>query len=585
MLSSALKQLFRRGNALTLMLMIAIAVLSPVGNLVSATSDCPSGLSALDCEALNYGWVDWVPNACSQNGGSVQLVGNDNLQKIFNYFASNGFTQPQAAGIVGNVYHESRGGDPLAWEGGGDKQIPPDPNNPKLGWGIVQWTPANKILNYGQYSGETPGDLSTQVEFLLKQLDGTAPFNNEKPAGDALKQQTNAYDAAITFMNYYERPANPQQDGPPRGQTAEQALALYGSSSQNGSSSPSSSCGGGVGCDGSSGQYAALVSSGANFARIDQGIDFVPANSSGYDICAPASGTITQADQTGHHFDGTPGQAEIIEKLDQSPGVPNSSQYIYYAEIIQIASTIQVGTHVNAGEVIGHNAQSPGIEVGWADPSGNGNFLCGLGLSTPCGTSFNSWILELSSHLGQGGSGCGGGNGAGSFLNTNPEVFPGVQVTCQRAAQMTDTSSALFHQWVSIGYKGFGCNNGPDRGCPNWCDFTAAFIWGYGNSGYSDAQAHWDTMVAEGHAHPGDRNPPLGALLFYDNHIGSGHIVIYLGNNTIISSDWNAQGQDSSEGDGYVGIIPADKMENVPGGWGLTYLGWSDPVFAGSKLP
>lgn len=142
------------------------------------------------------------------------------------------------------------------------------------------------------------------------------------------------------------------------------------------------------------GTYSALVSSGATFAGVDQGIDFTPSATGGFDMCAPAPGTITIADQTGHHYSRTTGQALVVEKLDQPPTTPNSSPYIYFDEIIQINSSIHVGSHVNAGDIIGHNAQTPGVEIGW--DSGNGYPQCGLGIPTPCGTSFNTWIQAVS---------------------------------------------------------------------------------------------------------------------------------------------------------------------------------------------
>lgn len=158
------------------------------------------------------------------------------------------------------------------------------------------------------------------------------------------------------------------------------------------SSTTSASCGG-------NGKYSAIVSSGSTFAGVDQGIDFVPSGSGGFNICAPAPGTITLADQTGHHFGRTTGQAEIIEKLDQTPNAPSSSQFIYYAEIIQINSNIKVGTHVNAGDTIGSSSQSPGIEVGWGLNSTIG-FKCPIGYPTPCGTSFDSWVQGVSAGKG-----------------------------------------------------------------------------------------------------------------------------------------------------------------------------------------
>ncbi len=146
------------------------------------------------------------------------------------------------------------------------------------------------------------------------------------------------------------------------------------------------------GCGGS-GKYSAIVDNGASFAGIDQGIDFTPQTSAGFNICAPGPGTITLADQTGHKFEKTDGTAEIIERLDAPPGpIPSiSRQFIYYAEIIQLDGAIKVGAHVAKGDLIGHNNKSPGIEVGWA-PSATAGFGCSVGGQTACGTDFNDWV-------------------------------------------------------------------------------------------------------------------------------------------------------------------------------------------------
>lgn len=145
------------------------------------------------------------------------------------------------------------------------------------------------------------------------------------------------------------------------------------------------SCGGG--------KYGALVGTGASFAGVDQGIDFVPSSGKGYNICAPAAGKITLSDQTGHHFMRTSGQALVIEQLDAAPGVPSSSSFIYYAELVNIASGITKGATVQKGQVIGTNSQSPGIEVGWG-LNANYGFMCPIGYPTACGTSFNNWVQK-----------------------------------------------------------------------------------------------------------------------------------------------------------------------------------------------
>ncbi len=172
--------------------------------------------------------------------------------------------------------------------------------------------------------------------------------------------------------------------------------------SQPPSSPPTSGGGGGTtatNCDGNtSGAYRALVGPGAVPSRTDQGKDFEPANpGTPYAICAPASGTITLADQTGHAFRNTPGTAEIIMHLDYPPPGANGTtitQYIYFAELITLSANARVGNHVSKGTVLGHNSYTPGIEVGWA-PNGQYGFSCSdsSGAATTCGNTFVSWVL------------------------------------------------------------------------------------------------------------------------------------------------------------------------------------------------
>ncbi|GEM_PF-1527210 len=191
-----------------------------------------------------------------------------------------------------------------------------------------------------------------------------------------------------------------------------------------------------------------------------------------------------------------------------------------------------------------------------------------------------------------GGTGCGGGTGSGKFVDDNKKAYNynglSTQQMCARAKQMTDVNSALFKQWWSTGFGGECAGVGPGSCNTGWCDFTASFIWGYSSSGHNfashnDNQSipgsgwHWNDLIARGVGHPNDRHPPVGAFLFYNNHSTyngspSGHIVIYLGGNTIVSSDMSSTGVTK---DGYVGIVAADKMETY---WGLDYLGWADPL-------
>ena len=164
------------------------------------------------------------------------------------------------------------------------------------------------------------------------------------------------------------------------------------------------------------------------------------------------------------------------------------------------------------------------------------------------------------------------------FTTETSVTYANVATMCQRAQQLVNS------QLINPDSHEPFCANGD---CAGKCDFVAGIVWGYLNSGYNTAYIHWQTMESEGLAHPGDRNPPVGALLFYKDPStpgypasDDGHIVVYLGNNMVISSDISPTGQYTQ---GAISIVPADKIEAI--GFGDIYLGWSTPVFAGAKDP
>ncbi|MCZ1021391.1 NlpC/P60 family protein [Streptomyces noursei] len=68
--------------------------------------------------------------------------------------------------------------------------------------------------------------------------------------------------------------------------------------------------------------------------------------------------------------------------------------------------------------------------------------------------------------------------------------------------------------------------------------------------------------------HDKDRNPPPGALLYWDTHHRAGHIAVYLGNGQIASNDIKRNK--------YIDIVSADAPEKL---WRATYVGWTPPYF------
>ena len=156
------------------------------------------------------------------------------------------------------------------------------------------------------------------------------------------------------------------------------------------------------------------------------------------------------------------------------------------------------------------------------------------------------------------------GTGKGKFLNTNATVYPNVDKMCQQAKIITGRSFA-----------------------PNLCETQVEKAWNndtagvyysaYRNSPDGSQPGDWLYQVAHGHAHPGDRNPPVGALLFWQVEanpaIADGHVAIYMGNNMVFSTD--------VLGPGHAYVVPDTAVEGSPWNLSSTYLGWSDPVFHG----
>ncbi len=120
------------------------------------------------------------------------------------------------------------------------------------------------------------------------------------------------------------------------------------------------------------------------------------------------------------------------------------------------------------------------------------------------------------------------------------------------------------------------------------CDRLVCRAYGYANSGYPSAAAHWDAMLAAGHAHPGDRCPPPGSFAFWRTDSVSGHVALVTASNaycdpariSVVSNDV----LDRELGNfGGVYHVTLARIENGFVG-ADRYLGWSDPICAGAVL-
>lgn len=185
--------------------------------------------------------------------------------------------------------------------------------------------------------------------------------------------------------------------------------------------------------------YSAVAGPGLAFAGVDQGIDFTGAG----DVYVPFGAVVTRVQPSGS---GWPGQGAVINvKLLEGPA---AGHYLYYSEDLVPVNGLRVGSRVPAGTKIAYATGSglaPGIEVGWAQPSG-------IPLAprpparpadqhTPQGASFDSFISAVSSfkhepgigsvasNIGQGIIDAGTGNpigAAGDVLGGAASHIPGV---------------------------------------------------------------------------------------------------------------------------------------------------------------
>ncbi|GAA1893110.1 peptidase M23 [Streptantibioticus ferralitis] len=109
------------------------------------------------------------------------------------------------------------------------------------------------------------------------------------------------------------------------------------------------------------------------------------------------------------------------------------------------------------------------------------------------------------------------------------------------------------------------------NGSGDWYDKCLAFTaiaYGWSFSGTNYAKDLYLVDMPQSMRHDGDRNPPPGALMFWDTGERAGHVAIYVGNGMIASNDILRPG--------YIDVVPATEIESK---WGATYLGWAPPYY------
>lgn len=130
--------------------------------------------------------------ASSGNMADINLEGNDNAEKIWNFLKSKGFTDEQVAGIMGSLWGESNHFNPdLNEEGNG------------IGYGIAQWSFSRRtnLENYAKEQGKPISDLGVQLNFLWYELE-----TSQSAAKNAVTSSNSVLEATTAWTLQFERP-------------------------------------------------------------------------------------------------------------------------------------------------------------------------------------------------------------------------------------------------------------------------------------------------------------------------------------------------------------------------------------------
>ncbi len=349
------------------------------------------------------------------------LTGSSRAIQAYNFFIQNGFTSIEAAGIVGNMIYESEGVNPEQIESDGTSQTPPAYG----GWGIVQFTPGTKAILIAQAANVTTPiyELSTQLQLVLDQLNGTAGNENETQAKTDLQAAANIPDATTIFMNDYENPYAPDaassistrigdalklaaavQSGSSGSQPVSQTTSTASSPSSQCSSPGSTTTTSSTPPPANSSPTSAYVNpfrdvSGLTNSRIDQGVDLVGNGP----VYALGSGKIVNIYQGWCTPKEGCDYSEPLIAYQLTTGPANGLE-VYVAECITIPTGLSPGTPVDSNTVIADMMNSPqcsnGIETGWLNPNAlpmSMAYACFKNSATAFGVNFSQLLQSLGS--------------------------------------------------------------------------------------------------------------------------------------------------------------------------------------------
>lgn len=164
---------------------------------------------------------EWfIPGDINNTRPLTEEESKKNWLAFWQFFKSKGWTANAVSGILGNSYFESTV-NPNRWEG----DIPFAEPVSSRGYGLVQWTPWTKIIDWLTEKGYYP-DVSKfgigECERIQWEMENNqqwiATATYPESFRDFSTSTKDPYTLAIEFLANYERPADPNQ--PQRGTKA-----------------------------------------------------------------------------------------------------------------------------------------------------------------------------------------------------------------------------------------------------------------------------------------------------------------------------------------------------------------------------
>lgn len=229
-------------SLLLLTLVIGVTIM-PITKVYAATDD-DNKAAAQDFpyyDTVNY---DSKTYTCSAD--QINIPGNNNAEKIYNFFIGKGLSAEQAAGVFGNISVESASTyDPEVVQTTLARE--PDPSKVSVGWGLIQWTPGSKIIGLLNTAdiGTPPNELGTQLNLIWWHMTRTSPTGVSNMY-EGYQNVKDVATATVMFEEKMEGAGEPHNDV--RIQRANAALRQYGggSPSTSGDNDTSSCDQGGV---------------------------------------------------------------------------------------------------------------------------------------------------------------------------------------------------------------------------------------------------------------------------------------------------------------------------------------------------